>query len=83
MPIVVDDEKRKRVENLVKSFREIDNAILPFREQRTELRKSYVENGWLTKDEFTLVKKAYNALKTKVDMDDLSTVVDIARKEMP
>ena len=82
MPIAIDDDKKKRIENLVKSFREIDSAILPFREQRTDLKKSCIENGWLTKEEFTLVKKAYNALKNKVDMDDLSTIVEIARKEM-
>ena len=82
MAIAIDDDKKRRIEQLVKSFREIDGAIAPFREQRSELKKSYEENGWLTKDEFGLVKKAYNALKNKVDMDDLSTIVKIARKEM-
>lgn len=83
MAITIDPDKKKRIENLVKSFREIEGAIAPFREQRAELKKSYEENGWLTKDEYALVKKAYNALKHKVDMDDLSTMVDICKVEMP
>ncbi len=83
MAIAIDDEKRKRIENLVKTFREIESCILPFQEQRKDLRKSYEENGWLTKDEYNMVKRAYNARKHKVDMDDLSTMVDIIKVEMP
>lgn len=83
MAISIDPEKKTRIENLVKSLRELDNCIAPFREQKADLRKSYVENDWLTKDEFTLVKKAYNALKNKTDMDDLNTIIDICKKEMP
>jgi len=81
--LVIPEDKKRRIEQLVKSFREIDAAILPYREQRTDLRKSYIENEWLNDDEFTLVKRAYNALKHKIDMDDLSTIVEIARKEIP
>lgn len=81
--LTFDPEKTKRIENLIKSLREIDTFIEPFQEQRKDLRKSYVENGWLTKEEFNLAKKAYNAIKNKVDIDDLSTFVEIAKKEMP
>lgn len=83
MAIVIDNDKKKRIEDLVKSFREIEAAIAPFREHRNELRKSYEENGWLTKEEYNLVKKAFNAVKSKIDMDDLSAIVDIVKVDMP
>jgi hypothetical protein len=81
--IAIDPEKKKNIENFVKSLRELDAAILPFQEHRKDLGKSYVENNKLTKDEVKLVKAAYNALKRKVNLDDLSTFVEIARKEVP
>lgn len=80
---VIDDEKKKRIEDLVKSFKEIDAAILPFQEQRKELRESYIEEGWLTNEEFSYVKKAYNACKKNISMPDLETMVDIVKGEFP
>lgn len=80
--IVITDEKKKHIEKLAKCLKELDSAMLPFREQKKELQKNYVENAWLTKDEVVMVKKAYNALKNKIDLDDLSTFVDILKKEI-
>lgn len=81
--IVVDKEKKERIEKLIKSFKEIDSCILPYQDQRKDLRKSYIDQGWLSKEEFDLVKKSYNLLKKKTNMDDLSTIYDIAKKEVP
>lgn len=81
--IEITAEKEKHVRDLIKSFREIDSAIEPFREQKKDLRNSYIEEGRLTNEEFSYVKKAYNAVKGKIDIDDLSSFVEIARKEMP
>jgi hypothetical protein len=81
--IAITDEKKKHVVNLIKSFKAIDGAILPYQEQRRELRKEYIENQWLSNEEITLVKKAYNAVKTKVDLEDLSSFMDIVKEELP
>ena len=80
--IAITDEKKKHVVNLIKSFKAIDGAILPYQEQRKELRKEYIENQWLSNEEITLVKKAYNAVKTKVDLEDLSSFMDIVKEEL-
>ena len=55
--IAITDEKKKHVVNLIKSFKAIDGAILPYQEQRKELRKEYIENQWLSNEEITLVIK--------------------------
>ena len=81
--IAITEEKKKHVTNLIKSYRAIDGAIQPYQDQRKELRTEYIENQWLTNGEISLVKKAYNAVKTKVDLDDLSSFIDIVKKEMP
>ena len=81
--IAITEEKKKHVINLIKSYRAIDGAIQPYQDQRKELRTEYMENQWLNNNEISLVKKAYNAVKTKVDLDDLSSFVDIVRGEIP
>ena len=79
----IDKDKRDKIEKLVKSFRELDACILPYQEQKKELRTDYVENGWLTKDEFSQVKRAYNALKRNIDLDELKEWVEVAKPSMP
>ena len=81
--IAITEEKKKRVADLIKSYKAIASAIQPYQEQRKELRTEYIQNQWLTNEEISLVKKAYNAVKTKVDLDDLSSFMDIVKKEMP
>jgi len=81
--ISITEEKKKHVINLIKSYRAIDGAIQPYQDQRKELRTEYIENQWLSNSEISLVKKAYNAVKTKVDLDDLSSFVDIVKSEIP
>jgi predicted nuclease with TOPRIM domain len=81
--IAITEEKKKHITNLIKSYKSIDSAILPYQEQRKELRKEYIENDWLSNEEISLVKKAYNAVKTKVDLEDLSYFMDIVKEELP
>lgn len=80
--IAITEEKKKHVVRLIKSFKAIDSAILPYQEQRKELRKEYIENDWLTNDEISMVKKAYNAVKNQLDLDDLSSMMEIAKEEI-
>ena len=81
--IAITEEKKKHVTSLIKSYRAIDGAIQPYQDQRKELRTEYIENQWLTNNEISLVKKAYNAVKSKVDLDDLSSFMEIVKEEIP
>lgn len=81
--IAITEEKKKRVIDLIKSYRAIDGAISPYQEQRKELRREYIENQWLSNEEVSLVKKAYNAVKSRVDLDDLSSFMEIVKEEIP
>tara|TARA_R110002153_G_scaffold39740_1_gene114271 strand:+ start:124 stop:384 length:261 start_codon:yes stop_codon:yes gene_type:complete len=81
--ITITEEKKRRVGALIKSYRAIDGAIQPYQDQRRELRSEYIQNQWLTNQEISLVKKAYNAVKSKTDLDDLGTFMEIVKKEIP
>ena len=78
---MLDDEKKKRIVDLIKSLGEIEACIEPYQEQRKELRTSYVENNWLSNDEYSLVKKAYNNAKKKIKFDDLAEISEVVEKE--
>jgi hypothetical protein len=43
----------------------------PFKEQKRDLRKNYVDNNWLSKEEMRSVVKAYRLMKDETDMDEL------------
>jgi hypothetical protein len=64
-------KKDQMVKNYIRSIAEIDAAIEPYREQRKELRKEFVENGWLSKDEIKYAMKAYALIKQQADFDEI------------
>jgi hypothetical protein len=69
---VVDKPKTKeeRIKDFVKALAAVDQAMQPFKEQRADLKKNYVENDWLSKEELRYVSKAYTlAKKSDFDID--------------
>lgn len=77
----VTDEKPKskeeRIRDFVKSIQAVEQAMEPFKEQKRDLRKNYVENNWLSKEEMRSVVKAYRMVK---DESDLDQIVDFYKK---
>jgi len=68
--------KDERVKDFIKSMAALDESIKPYREQKTDLKKSYVENQYLTKDEIKMALQAYRLVKNKVDIDQLDQFFD-------
>jgi flagellar biosynthesis/type III secretory pathway chaperone len=69
--------KEERVVDYVTSIAALDEAMKPFKEQKTDLRKSYLENGWLTKEEIKTALKAYRLRKDNTDMEQLTEMFDM------
>ena len=63
--------KEDYIVNYIKSLATLEEAMLPYREQRKDLRKSYVDNGWLEKEDIKLAVRAYRLMKQDVDFDEL------------
>ena len=74
--------REQHLSNYIKTFVAIEEAIEPFKEQRKDLRESYAENGWLSKEEMRLAVKAYRLYKSETDMDLLSEYVDKCQRSM-
>lgn len=70
VPGVTEKPKSKEeyIKEFVRSISVIEQAIQPFKDQKADLKKNFVENGWLSKEEMKYVSKAYNFAK-KGDFD--------------
>ena len=55
---------------------------MPYKEHLKDLKTSYVENGWLTKQELRMAVKAYRMLKSDEDIDQLTSFYDKISKSV-
>ena len=55
--LVVDEEfsKEQLVVNYIKSMLALEQAMEPYKEQKKDLRKEYIDQGWLSKDEICVI----------------------------
>jgi len=72
-----EKSKEERIVDYVMSVAALDDAMKPYKEQKAELRKSYLENKWLTKEEIKTALKAYRLRKDKTDIDSLNEMFDM------
>ncbi len=74
--------QEEHVRNFVKTFDAIETAMEPFKDQKRDLRESYDNNNWLSKDEMRMAIKAYRLLKSEVDMESLTEYFNQLKKTM-
>jgi hypothetical protein len=72
--------KEDHVQNYVKAIDQTLKAMEPFREHLKDLKSSYVENQWLSREEMSCVLKAYRSLKRDEDLGEIQHYVDIIKK---
>ena len=64
-------DKKEHVKNLIASLRTLETQMEPYKEQKRELRKTYVENGWLTRDDVSSAIKAYRMIEKGQSFESL------------
>lgn len=74
--------KEDLIVRYAKALDEVDRAMEPFREHKKELKASYLENGWLTKDEMSMILKAYRMMKKEEDLGEIQHYVDLISKSV-
>jgi hypothetical protein len=72
--------KEDHVQNYVKALDQTLRAMEPFREHLKDLKKNYVDNHWLSREEMSAVLKAYRSLKKDEDLGEIQHYVDIIKK---
>ncbi len=73
--------KENYIENYIKSMVALEEAIEPYKEQKRDLRKEYIENGWLSKDEIWSAVKAWRLIQNDADMEQLNDMYDYVKKK--
>jgi|TARA_R110000796_G_scaffold147816_1_gene264654 hypothetical protein len=71
---VTDKTKEDYMIDYIKSFATIEECMVPYKEQRKDLRKNYVDNGWLEKADLKTAVRAYRLMKQCVDFEELKLV---------
>ena len=72
--------KEEHVKNYLKDLAETEAAMEPFKEHKRDMRKSYIEEGYLTKEEIWAAVKAYRMIKDEKDIDALVEAYDQVKK---
>jgi len=65
----------------LKSMLAIEQAMEPYKEQKKELRKEYMDNGWLTRQDIWSAVKALRLYEQDADMDDLNDMFDTIERQ--
>ena len=66
-----EKSKEDYIVDYVGSMAAIEDAMEPYKEQKRDLRKEYVENGWLSKEDIKTAVRAFRLMKQEVDFDEL------------
>ena len=78
------DKKLTREEhiiNYIKTLNSIEQAIEPYREHKLALKKNYADNGWLSRDDQSMLLKAYRMLKKDEDLDDVKEYYELLKSK--
>ena len=70
------DNKQQKMAEYIQSLAAIEDCMRPYRESRKELRKNFIENDWLDKDEISLATKAYRMWEQQIDFDDFAKIFE-------
>jgi hypothetical protein len=73
---VSDLTKEQYVVEYIKALKAIEDEMEPYKEHKRDIRKNYVQNGWLTKDEMRQAVRAYRMLGSGDDINELTQYFD-------
>lgn len=68
--------KEEHISDYIESLKAIEEAMEPYKEQKRELKKEYLEKKWLSKEDISLSVRALRLLKDKVDIGALIDMYD-------
>ena len=63
-----EQNSEEYVVEYIKALRAIEDEMEPYKEHKRDLRTSYAQNGWLTRDEMRQAVRAYRMLKKGDDL---------------
>ena len=64
----------------IKALKAIEDEMEPYKEHKRDLKKNYVDNGWLDRQEISVAVKAYRLMRDNVDIEQLMDFYDRVTK---
>ena len=65
-----------------KAFQAVELEMEPYKEHKKDLKRNYIENGWLSKEEISHGLRAYRMLKKGENIDDFMVIFDKLQKKI-
>lgn len=72
----MEKEKRQKFAEYVQSIAAIEECMKPYRDQRKDLRRNFVENRWLSREEASMAVKAFRMWEQQIDFEDLTAIYE-------
>ena len=72
----MEKEKRQKFAEYVQSIAAIEECMKPYRDQRKDLRRNFIENRWLSREEASLAVKAFRMWEQQIDFEDLTAIYE-------
>tara|TARA_R110000824_G_scaffold264948_1_gene453792 strand:- start:1813 stop:2100 length:288 start_codon:yes stop_codon:yes gene_type:complete len=79
--IAEEPTKEEYAISYLKSMIAIEQAMEPYKEQKKDLRKEYMENSWLTRQDIWSAVKALRLYEQDADMDDLNDMFETVEQQ--
>ena len=73
---------KEYVVEYIKALKSVEDEMEPYKEHKRDLRKNYVQNGWLTKEEMRQAVRAYRMLKKGDNLNEFSDFFDQINKKV-
>ncbi|MEC7531053.1 MAG: hypothetical protein VYD10_03070 [Actinomycetota bacterium] len=67
----MSNTKEEHITNYIKSLSQIEDEMEHYKEHKRDLKKNYLENGWLEREEISMAVKAYRLMKNNIDIEQL------------
>ena len=71
-----DKTTEEYIVEFIKAFAAVEDEMEPYKEHRRDLKKNYVENGWISKEELRFAVKAYRMMKSGDDFDQFTNIYE-------
>ena len=74
--------KEEYVVEYIKAFKAVEDEMEPYKEHKRDLRKNYVQNGWLTRDEMRQAVRAFRMMQKGDDINQFTDFYDRLAKKI-
>ena len=69
--------KEEHIADYIESLVAIEEAMEPYKQQKRDLKKDYLEKEWLTKEDIWSAVKALRMYQKSADLDAVNEMFDI------